>query len=75
MFPSLEQLHVCFNLLKSIHSPGSQLQHLVLLNLESNRLESWEQILHLDVCPRYCIMCVFSFLKRMLNFFERYEYM
>nr|XP_022332056.1 tubulin-specific chaperone E-like [Crassostrea virginica] len=52
MFPSLEQLHVCFNLLKSIHSPGSQLQHLVLLNLESNRLESWEQILHLDVCPR-----------------------
>ena len=54
MFPRLEQLHVCFNLLKSIHSPGSQLQHLVLLNLESNSLQSWEQILHLDVCPRYC---------------------
>lgn len=52
VFPCLEQLHVCFNNLSSVHSPGSQLQNLVLLNLESNCLESWDQILQLDICPR-----------------------
>ncbi|XP_056022932.1 tubulin-specific chaperone E-like isoform X2 [Ostrea edulis] len=52
MFPCLEQLHICFNDLSSVHSPGSHLKYLRLLNLASNSLQSWEEILQLDACPR-----------------------
>ncbi|XP_062606244.1 tubulin-specific chaperone E-like [Saccostrea cucullata] len=51
-FPRLEQLHVCFNGLTSVHNPGNHLQNVHLLNLESNSLQSWEHILQLDGCPR-----------------------
>ncbi|KAL3873874.1 hypothetical protein ACJMK2_036957 [Sinanodonta woodiana] len=49
--PSLEQLHVCFNSIGHLFSSGNQLRQLKLLNLESNRLHSWDELLKLGSLP------------------------
>ncbi|KAL5008816.1 hypothetical protein ScPMuIL_014397 [Solemya velum] len=45
MFPVLEDLHVCFNNIKELWGPNLLPKRLKLLNLESNPLEGWNQIL------------------------------
>ncbi|OWF42186.1 tubulin-specific chaperone E-like [Mizuhopecten yessoensis] len=51
MFP-LEQLHVCFNSITTLSDPQSHLQNLTLINLESNNVQSWLQVLHLSHLPK-----------------------
>lgn len=46
MFPHLSDLHVCFNCIRQLAHPGTQLSHLRLLNLEANSIESWAEILN-----------------------------
>lgn len=53
MWPSLRKLHVCFNNLTCIdRSPENIWQHLELMNLEGNGLQSWEDVLHLGKLPK-----------------------
>lgn len=52
MFPSLEQLHVCFNCINELVEPNGQLSNLQLLNLESNSINSWSQVIKLGHLPQ-----------------------
>ncbi|XP_063426904.1 tubulin-specific chaperone E-like [Mytilus trossulus] len=46
MFPALKQLHCCFNSVEKLCLPSS-LEQLTLLNLESNKVPSWDNVLQL----------------------------
>ncbi|XP_060068996.1 tubulin-specific chaperone E-like [Ylistrum balloti] len=52
MFPLLEQLHVCFNGITNLSKPEGHLQNLTLINLESNSVQTWSQVLHLSHLPK-----------------------
>ncbi|XP_052768740.1 tubulin-specific chaperone E-like isoform X1 [Mya arenaria] len=51
MFPRLEQLHVCFNGISTLSVLNGHLQNVQLVNLESNTLQDWEQLLYLGHLP------------------------
>lgn len=52
MFRLLEQLHICFNDITQLSDPQGRLQNLSLINLESNSVQSWSQVLHLSRLPK-----------------------
>ncbi|XP_033735723.1 tubulin-specific chaperone E-like [Pecten maximus] len=52
MFPLLQQLHICFNGITNLSDPQGRLQNLTLINLESNNVQSWSQVLHLSRLPK-----------------------
>ena len=52
MFPSLKQLHCCFNSVDKLNQPSS-IDNLTLLNLESNKVSSWDDVLHLSRLSRF----------------------
>ena len=52
MWEQLETLHACFNRISNICDSTSVLHSLTLLNLESNPISSWEEILKLSNLPR-----------------------
>ncbi|WAR20484.1 TBCE-like protein [Mya arenaria] len=52
MFPRLEQLHVCFNGISTLSVLNGHLQNVQLVNLESNNLQDWEQLLYLGHLPQ-----------------------
>lgn len=51
MFPVLKQLHCCFNSVEKLCLPSS-LEQLTLLNLESNKVPSWDNVLQLASLSR-----------------------
>ncbi len=53
MWPKLETLHACFNCVSTMTDASSPLPNVKLLNLESNPINSWEQVLKLGNMPRY----------------------
>ena len=52
MWEQLEILHACFNNISNICDSATVLQSITLLNLESNPINSWEEILKLSNLPR-----------------------
>ncbi len=52
MFPRLQTLHACFNDITSISDPEDHLQHLQLLNLESNPVTGWSHLLNVGKLPK-----------------------
>lgn len=55
MFSSLEKLHLCFNNIQNISNISShfpRLEKLKLINLESNKLESWSEVLKIGHLPQ-----------------------
>ncbi|XP_041353725.1 tubulin-specific chaperone E-like [Gigantopelta aegis] len=51
MFPSLKQLHMHSNCLCRLSAPSTELQKVVLLNLECNDISQWDEILKLADLP------------------------
>jgi len=52
MFPRLEQLHACFNNIQQLSSVEGRLSHVQLVNLESNEISDWAEIVKLGKLPR-----------------------
>ncbi|XP_022111066.1 tubulin-specific chaperone E-like, partial [Acanthaster planci] len=53
MWPSLKNLHLCFNRISSIDRlPPGTFETLELLNLEGNELSEWQHVMHLSHLPR-----------------------
>lgn len=51
MFPKLETLHACSNCIKELSDTGGRLQNVRLVNLQSNCLLDWSQLLYLGHLP------------------------
>ena len=59
MFSSLEKLHLCFNNIQTISNISShfpRLEKLKLINFESNKLESWSEVLKIGHLPQYVLL-------------------
>ncbi len=52
MWPQLQTLHACFNNVQTIDNISTSLQNLKLLNLESNPIASWNEVVKLDSLKR-----------------------
>eukprot|EP00057_Strongylocentrotus_purpuratus_P030796 XP_782736.2 PREDICTED: tubulin-specific chaperone E [Strongylocentrotus purpuratus] len=53
MWPKLKNLHACFNRISNLERPAKgTFDHLELLNMEENQIESWEDVLQLGHLPR-----------------------
>ncbi|XP_070180632.1 tubulin-specific chaperone E-like [Littorina saxatilis] len=52
MFPALEKLYVCNNVIETLQEPKECLQCLKVISLESNLISSWEEMLKLGGLQR-----------------------
>ncbi|XP_074655996.1 tubulin-specific chaperone E-like [Tubulanus polymorphus] len=52
MWPNLENLHICFLELQTLTNPRNLLNRLKILNLESNPLDNWDEVMKLSSLKR-----------------------